>query len=418
MFTRTRLAFVLLFVLVITPAAFGTTILKAVLEDLFVWDGTISSDVNYIDQNKSAKANCSFEQNNIVKSEAINLNDASSSVNVCLPIENGGFIGKSALEISSLKGTSTISLNKDGKNFNFSGKNNSLNLSYNTQLSNYFAVGMGVTQDQNAVLERGKNLGYHYFMDVRPDKHLAIKYSNYNDDLYGHGEKFEIENNRSINDKVVFLGKIGRKCDIRGFNIYDQNNNSAYYGSDSRNYFGVVGAAFKYQGYDVIFNLGRCEVSLQGSGSTIFENSPELLASVGNVNKQVDLDSKMSVNGCHLGLKRMIFDRLTLDSGLDYINMSLDGKTNIWNSFFFGMANMLDQSLAFPYRRIDYAQFKMGLTFKINETMELNYSFKQIVPVLAEKDEQGGGVGGPTGLTTGSTISGGNTQTFSLAYLF
>jgi hypothetical protein len=348
---------------------------------------------------------------------------------------------------------------------------------YGARLTDYLDVGVGINQSRQLDLNADRDLGYSYEIRVNPIKTFSIEYGSERADtgtmasigndgswskylafgsidkhkvnlsvwfgerfnlelrrqaekveprptvlssygaVHDAGEKTEIVTTCDLNPKLKLVGKLGERYNEQGIKIYDQRNEFAYIQTNRADLFGALGIVGRLQSFDFSLNLFRSVIDFSGQGKTFSEYLPDMISNVDNIDKSMDLGSKMAINGCQLSLNRAISERLTLKGDFRYFSMLFDGDANMWNSFFFGAVKQLDQNYAAPAKRVDFVLGGFGLKYALKEELELNYTFRQLIPVLVEGPAQSPGNAG-SDFSNDSIASGGNTQVFSLAYYF
>jgi hypothetical protein len=170
---------------------------------------------------------------------------------------------------------------------------------------------------------------------------------------------------------------------------------------------------------DLKLDLLASATNLYSSGGLFGIGVPDLILGGESVDKAGDLAVKIKSGGIRVGMEKAIGSKLKLKTDLSYLKLLFEGDVKTWNSWFFGMVRKLDSEYTLPIDSADVLAGGLGVQYVLNKNCELNYSFNQLIPLAVTKKEAGGtNVDVHAEASSGSVISGGNTQTFAVAWHF
>lgn len=409
----------------LTPGAFGIPILKAVLEDIAYMERADLYEIG----SARPKIDSSFEFENAISSSDLTLINADSQLNVILPVEKGIF------GVSVHRNNSQFRASYSGGGIDLSAQSDIVNVLYGIQLTPYLDLGVGLNQYRNDSLDQGQNLGYSYEIKISPSEIFSIGYGSeknytgiqariehdnarYEYPAFGtiSQQRIDLSTSFDLNQNIKFSGLLGRKNLDQNVNMYDDEHRVAYLMNDQVNLFGKLGFAWQLRGIGFSLDVSRSSIDLASRGSLFAENLPDMLSNIDNIDKAADLKAQIATNGLHLGISGPLSERVAFTTKFSYLSMLFEGDANIWNSWFFGAVRQLEGNYVSPFKRVNFIVGDLGLKYKLHEELEINYAFKQLIPVSVEgAEESGDSRGGDIG---GGTSSGGNTQMVSMTYYF
>ncbi|MBU0672744.1 MAG: hypothetical protein KJ732_06950 [Candidatus Margulisbacteria bacterium] len=405
------------------------------------------------------------------------MNNADSKLKVVLPLGNSLLVEEGIIGLSVHGNRAQFQANYNDNGLDLSDRSDTVSFLYGARLSKYFDMAIGLSQHHNPDLLADPRLGFSYELKVAPSEIFAVGYGNekisannltklrYDGNwfeypsfgilntqridlsarlgkgfgvklkhqqekmepdqtaslnqgsIYEKGERVEIEACYDLNGQAKLQGLFGRENNGQDVKYYEDGSRFAYAQTDSSNIFSSLGMSWRLKDFDAEFSVSRSEIDLSGRGSLYSEKLPDVISNVDNIDKVADLDSRITTNGCHFGLKGALSDRVAFNGKLSYLSMLLDGDANIWNSWFFGAVKQLENNYAAPFKQADLLMGEIGLKYLLDDEMEAGYTFKQLVPVSVENSAAGDDSDYGS-IDDSGVSSGGSRHTVSLTYYF
>jgi hypothetical protein len=379
------------------------------------WEGA-----NFVEAGR-AKIDYAYEYENTIDSSNLVLNNADSRFNLVLPLGDHLLAEKGVVGVSVYGNDSQFQADYDEGELDLSSCSNMVRFQYGARLSDYLDVGVGVSQYRDPSIGPDRNLGQSYEIKITPSQNLAIEFQSlaeYPAAGMLDRQRINLSACYEISKKVEFHGLLGKGRSGQDARFYEDGSEIAYLHADRDNLFGKVGLAWQLPALDIALDFSRSVSDFSSRGKIFAENSPDMISNVDDVEQSYDLAASLVMNGCHLGLKRALSDRLSLKTDLRYFALLVEGDANIWNGWFFGAVKDLQGNYPSPIRRVDFVEAGLGFKYALQEELEFNYTFKQLIPVAVDRVEEE--VGGEAGdyVSDSSPASGGNTQMVSLTCYF
>ena len=423
-----RIIILVLILFILSPGSYGLQLLDGLLEDALIFEASSPRLAGYLETERGT-AGSAFRSNNMVNGRDININNSSLRFYSILPLAEK----KSALIVSSENNNSHFSAVQDPAALDITGGSNLVSLFYAARLNDRLDVGLGVNQAKNEQ-ENGRDLGFSYRIRFSPLQSLAIEYGAENSRLgntatIGYGQDRFISPadgtqnmemvavNYKPADKFGFRGVLGKSGHEQSIGMNATDDRYTYARLDREAVYGSIGVEVNRDRLDLNFDLLASATDLNSSGGLFGFISPDLVLDGESIDKTADLAARVRAGGMRVGTERSVSDRLKFKADLSYLKLLFDGDAKTWNSWFFGMVRKLDSESALPVDSADVLAGGLGVKYMLNNNCEINYSFKQLIPIAVVKRESGAN-DSYSEINVGSAVSGGNTQTFAVAWYF
>jgi hypothetical protein len=419
-----------------------------------------------------------YEYDNTVQSGPLTLQNHDQCFDLVMPLSSLQYIPESSFGVSFLQNKTVNRVNYNGSAFDFGGQSDAVRVVYGVRLSDRLSVGCGVDQYRNPALEArhpacpiyavqfaffpGLVLGYQ---QGRQDAGTLAKinYAGHWNDyplfgttnrseasvkarlgskidvlLCGASEKTDpyasnapnyglINNitdsanltvNFNANERICWQGRMGREKTNELVDFYDGGQGSAYLETDRDNLFYSLGVTGQAGEFDLGVGWMSACLDVSGRGRAFAEDELSFFSDADYYGKLMDIGTKINSSGLRFTIKRKPMENgLAWRGNLSLLTLNLVGGADVWNTLFFGAVKEKDASYAVPVQRVDVLIGELGLAYKVQSDLTINYAFKQFVPVRVVGDS-GAGMGSGSAAEDNGAVSGGNTQKLSLAYSF
>ncbi|MFH1361169.1 MAG: hypothetical protein ABIH69_00715 [bacterium] len=469
--------YLLLIVLAVSGQARAGSILDLALADILKFESTeTSSTLTKLLTAKENQINCAYTFENAITNNNLTLGSLDSEIDITITDQLPG--EQSSLNLNYLKNNSLAKGNYSEASFDLSSQANTIKLNYATKVNKYFDLALGVNQYSNADYDFVANPGYNYGLkfnlrdrlllgyEVKQDnlgtlarfyydgdwalyptfgksntgelncslllgERLNIKFKNQTaatspqdlaaadqGRLEGLGHATEVQAKYSLADQVSLQGIIGQAKSDQGVKFYDDGQKFVYLQADRTSYYSNLDLSWAVNQLNFSLGVMGSVVDIASRGKIFAENIPDILSNLDNVEKAADSNSQILTSGCRFAARAPINQRLSWSGDLQLLATNLEGDTNIWNTWFFGMIKKLDQTYAMPFKKAYYSVAKVGLKYQVDQDFEINYALKQLIPLYVEKAEQADPSENISSSPDSGSTSGGGIHTLSLAYLF
>ncbi len=425
----------IIIILALTPVSSGIQALDGILEDALVLNASSARLADYLEAERGVAGN-SFKHSSTLSGGDFHINNSDLRYYTILPLGEK----KGALAISAANNVSRFGLSQGQTSVDLNSGSNSVGLFYASRLNDYLDIGIGVNQS-NAAADYNRNPGFSCGVRISPLKAVEVEYSHetirsgniasvgYGGEIFTSQSGGVQDNNLGDRTEMAVTFKAGSKIKFRGLIGKNDREQSVMIdpGDDRYSYirlgrgvvYGSAGIEYNYNKFDVNLDLISSATNLSSAGGLFGVASADLVLDEDSIDKTADLASNIKATGCRIGVANSANDRLRIKTDLSYFKVLFDGDARTWNSWFFGMVQKLDTEYVAPIDSADVLVGSFGAKYAINDSFDINYSIKQLVPIAVGRKELAGNddsvnVEG----ASGSAISGGSIQTFGVACYF